>query len=272
MSRRILLFIAVIALLAGTAQAQTLLIADQDNTLFEVPADDGSAGSSDVSNGAGPHLFTGNATALRRALVRFDTSAIAPGTPVLNATLLLTMDRSIVGDTDVAVHRVTAAWGEGASDSSVDGGGGGGGGTGAPAQTGDATWRHTFFDSDFWTTEGGDFVAAPSAIQTIGGVGNYQWETAGLAADVQAWIDDPSSNHGWILVGDESDIDTFSAKRWISREGTLETALGAPDQPTLVLSLGTPAAEIPTMSQWGLLAMGLLLAGFAFYRLRRLDA
>ena len=41
-------------------------------------------------------------------------------------------------------------------------------GDGAPATPNDATWRHRFFDSVFWTTQGGDFSATVSASQSVG--------------------------------------------------------------------------------------------------------
>lgn len=64
-----------------------------------------------------------------------------------------------------------------------------------------ATWEHTFFDSAFWKTDGGDFVPASSAAQTIDLEGPYSFgPTDGMRDDVQAWLDDPASNFGWIMI------------------------------------------------------------------------
>ncbi|MCL4209692.1 MAG: hypothetical protein KJZ68_03420, partial [Phycisphaerales bacterium] len=82
---------------------------------------------------------------------------------------------------------------------------------------GDATWLHRFHDTVFWTQPGGDYVAAASASRVVGGLGAYVWgSTPAMVADVQAWLDNPGSNFGWIVIGDEST--TTTAKRFDSRE------------------------------------------------------
>jgi hypothetical protein len=89
-------------------------------------------------------------------------------------------------------------------------------GDGAPATPNDATWRHRFFDTVFWTTQGGDFSATVSASQSVGGVGQYTWSSPQMIADVQSWVNNPASNFGWLVLGDESTIAT--AKRFDTRE------------------------------------------------------
>jgi hypothetical protein len=50
--------------------------------------------------------------------------------------------------------------------------------------------------------------------------GPYSWDsTPEMVADVQSWLDDPATNFGWILVGDESQI--MTSKRFDSRENPL---------------------------------------------------
>jgi hypothetical protein len=76
---------------------------------------------------------------------------------------------------------------------------------GAAAQTGDATWLRSLFDTVSWTAPGGDFVAASSAATSVGTeLIAYQWTGAGLAADVQGWVDGTFDNHGWLLRGEET--------------------------------------------------------------------
>ena len=54
-------------------------------------------------------------------------------------------------------------------------------------------------------------------------LGPYVWgPTNGMVADVQQWLDSPSENFGWILVGDEAA--PHLAKRFDSREDTVLTA------------------------------------------------
>ena len=191
------------------AGADVVLDPAKDNTLFEDPA-------GALSNGAGQFLFAGMTrdTLSRRALVQFDVAGggVPAGAVIDSVQLVLRMDRTIVGDIDVAIHRVTADWGEGSSDADFAEG------TGAASQAGDATWIHRFFDTQAWTTPGGDYVAAPSATQTVGDVvRTYAWgSTPTMVADVQGWLDQPGTNFGWIIIADESTHTT--AKRFGSRE------------------------------------------------------
>jgi hypothetical protein len=125
--------------------------------------------------------------------------------------LSLNMSRTPTGTArTVELHKLLADWGEGTSVAPGEEG------EGAPATTNDATWRHRFFDTIFWTTEGGDFSATVSANQSVGSVGVYTWSSSQMRADVQSWLDDPASNFGWLVLGDESEIAT--AKRFDTRE------------------------------------------------------
>lgn len=232
---------------AGTAT----LAASRDNTMFSDAAEP-------LSNGAGRFLFTGRTAenTLRRALVAFDIAAvIPPGSVITSVTLSMTMSKTIAGAEDVVLHRIRANWGEGSSDAS------GPEGKGAAATTGDATWLHRFFDSLPWTTPGGDYAATPSATQSIGGAGDYTWgSTAGMIGDVQTWLDDPASNAGWLLLGNE-DTDV-TAKRFNSRENGDTTT-----RPTLAVTFAE-AAQAPALSGLALLATLALLVLIAHRRLR----
>ncbi|HKQ61503.1 MAG TPA: DNRLRE domain-containing protein [Candidatus Polarisedimenticolaceae bacterium] len=196
----------VILALTGVRAETVRLTAVKDNTLFE-----DSPGA--LSNGAGPALFAGringSVNSIRRAVLAFDPSAMVPaGAIVTRATLGLTMSRTSAGPKVLRLHRVLADWGESGSFT--------GGGGGAPAQAGDATWIHRFFDSSTWATAGGDYDPEASAEQLVDQPGAYVWESAALAADVQSWLDDPAANAGWILIGDESVAQ--SVKLFESRE------------------------------------------------------
>lgn len=182
------------------------LPAAKDNTLYE--AADGS-----LSNGAGPYLFCGTTAggAVRRGLIAFDIAAAIPtGATILSAELRLHMSRTPTAGEFVSLHRLTADWGEGASDAFGQEGGGG------PAQPGDATWLHTFYPGAFWSRPGGDFDPQPSATQVVIGSAFYTWASPQMTADAQTWLDDPSGNFGWALLGEESIAST--AKRFDTRE------------------------------------------------------
>lgn len=193
------------AAVAATITQTVALFPTRDNTLYETTL-------GKVSNGAGQHLFAGKTDtgAIRRGLLAFDLSVIPPGATVLSATLTLTMSKTIGGESVVALHAVTAGWGEGASDAAGEEG------AGATAEVGDATWLHTFYDTDLWGQPGGDFEPVPSAATAVEGPGVYHWASPGLSADVASWLAGPATHHGWALLGDETADRT--AKRFDSRE------------------------------------------------------
>ena len=205
-----------IAAAAHGAVANTISIpASQDNTLY--------AESGNLSNGAGNYVFAGSTGfgSPRRALIAFDVAAAIPaGSTIQSAALSLNMSMTNGGPSIVALHRVSASWGEGTS-MAMSGEGGG-----AIATTGDATWQYRFFATQSWTDLGGDFVATPSASVSVDANGVYTWgSNAALVADVQAWLDSPSTSFGWILVGDESMATT--AKRFDSRTNASGTPASA---------------------------------------------
>ena len=146
----------------------------------------------------------------------FDVSGAVPdGATVNRVTLTLNMNRTLADAQDIGLHRLMADWGEGASDSPANEGSG----TAAAAE--DATWVHTIFDTGEWENAGGDFSSQPAASHEGGGTGTYIWgSTDGMVADVQSWVDDPATNFGWLLLGNETENTT--AKRFDSRENSSE--------------------------------------------------
>ena len=172
----------------------------------------------DLSNGSGIAIFSGltkgnQGAGARRALIQFDVAtAIPPGSIIESATLRLYCSKrpqDDFGDNEFALHRVLRAWGEGTSDA------GDFGGKGASASEGDATWNHAVYPSEPWTFPGGDFDPLASASEVVSGIGVYTWSGEQLIQDVQDWVDQPETNFGWILIGDETLV---SARRFESRE------------------------------------------------------
>lgn len=209
MTRRLSVLCTTLAALAGVPAAADMvtLTASADNTLY---FDNGGA----LSNGAGEYFFAGlTAGGLsRRGLVAFDVAAALPAEATIeSAVLTLEMSRTISGPQTVELRRVLSAWGEGASDAVDEEG------IGAPSAPGDATWIHTFFPNDFWLSAGGDFDFVVSASQSVDQNGAYTWgSTAQMVADVQGWLDDPGSNHGWLVLGNE--LAAGTAKRFNTSE------------------------------------------------------
>jgi hypothetical protein len=195
---------------ASSARAAIInIMPSKDNTLYEFDPKEG-----DFSNALGIYFFTGETvmSELRRGVLAFDIAgSIPPGSTIIGVTLSLNCSR-VFSDTvrTVELHKLLADWGEGTSDAPGEEG------DGAPATTNDATWRHRFFDTIFWAMQGGDFSATVSASQSVGPVGQYTWSSAQMVADVQSWLDNPGTNFGWLVLGDESTLGT--AKRFDTRE------------------------------------------------------
>ena len=180
-----------------------------------------------LSNGAGQHMFAGTKGAGHsvRALVAFDVAGKVPAGMTLTAVKLrLNMSAANSSSAQtMGLHRVLADWGEG---STVAPGGGGGGGA---ASTGGATWLHTSFSDKSWSGPGGDFEATSSAAIDVDGIRGYEWgSTNQMVADVQMWLDNPSSNHGWVLMGNDNPT---MVKRFDTRENASEA-----NRPTLTLT------------------------------------
>jgi hypothetical protein len=144
---------------------------------------------------------------IRRAMFRFDVDPLPLGAQVTSAVFRVWVDRSApdLPPTDAfTLHRLTQDWGEASSGQGV----GSQVGVGFPPVVGDATWQQRFFDPEptlnAWTTPGGDFNAAASATANLDRLTGFrQWNSPGLAADVQAWLAAPQANFGWILRGEE---------------------------------------------------------------------
>jgi hypothetical protein len=192
--------------------ADVQIEAGKDNTLFE-------SVTGTLSNGIGPNLFTGLSGGfappqVKRALIWFNIDGnVPPGSTITSVTLQLhLLQTKDLSSRNVELRRVLQDWGEGSSNSGPSGGGG------ALATIGDATWLHTFFNTNFWVNFGGDFSATVTASQSVGfPSGDFTWgSTVQMVADVQSWLDDPSNNFGWLLLNDEIVVQT--ARRFGSRE------------------------------------------------------
>jgi hypothetical protein len=216
--------IGLTALSFAAAADVAILSAARDATLIE-------SATGVLANGSGSVLFVGRTSqqtgSRRRAVIAFDVAGRVPGGAIVTgARLELELSSSHEQAVQIGIYRVSVDWSEGPSSSE--------GGSGAASQVGDVTWIHTRYDTERWTHAGGDFAAEPSASADIADVGIYRFEsTESLVADVQAWLDAPASNHGWILVGGEAAAST--AKRFFSREAGREG-----EGPRLVIEYAPP--------------------------------
>jgi hypothetical protein len=230
--------------LSSASAASITINPSKDNTLYVyIPAD------GDVSNALGNHFFAGETAMgeLRRGVLAFDIAGNIPaGSTITGVSLSLNMSRtpSDINRT-VELHVLLADWGEGTSHAPLEEG------DGAPATTNDATWRHRFFDTIFWPTQGGDFSGTLSASQSVGAIGEYVWSSAPMVTDVQSWLDNPANNFGWLVLGDESGIAT--AKRFDTREST--------NPPVLSIEYTSAPTPTPTPGPIQLSAVGRRVQG-----------
>jgi hypothetical protein len=187
--------------------------ASGDTTIFQNAANN--------SYGGGPGMFVGTdgTSTPRRGLIKFDIASAVPAGAIITdvqLTLTLAMGGPNADTTPrtISLYRATADWGEGTfgTGSTIAGSG-----NGLAGSAGDATWNARHFDSVSpvnWTTPGGDASASASASTTVAQtLTPYIWlSTPALTADVQGWLDFPSSNFGWLIrSGSESAARTFRA-------------------------------------------------------------
>ncbi|MHC4810726.1 MAG: DNRLRE domain-containing protein [Planctomycetota bacterium] len=208
----------VIAITAGMAASLGLAAAPPVLEDRPAVADTTIFNSGETSNGAGTRLFAGVTNAAggftrQRSPIRFDLAGIPADAEIIAAEVILTLQQAGGAAQDgqiFGLHRIDAAWGEAGSVAT--------GGQGAPAEPGDATWSFAMFPRTAWATPGGDVATAASASLPIGVTPGTAWTftSAELAADVAAWLADPASNHGWMLIADESV--NGSARRFHARE------------------------------------------------------
>jgi spore coat protein A len=221
MNARRIIIPAIVLVLSTPLLADTVTLNPvKDNTLYEPIAADAFA---DRSDGAGQTMFTGKIkdalnqvgqVALRRAVLEFDVAAAIPaGATIDSVQLTLYCDKVAQNASfSVTLHRALSEWGEGTSNT-----GNSQQGRGEPPTANDATWRHTFYSSQFWTAQGGDFAATASATKAVGATGTYSWgSTSSMVSDVQGWLDAPAGNHGWVIRSVETQIQT--TKRFATRE------------------------------------------------------
>lgn len=209
-----ILFASICLLLFSDAFSQTLIFNPvADNTIFSE--------NTGNSNGAGANFFVGEVGGSggfgkRRALIKFNVSAIPAGSVVTGVSLQVFCTNVPPGSAanTVELHNCQAAWGEGTSS---------GLGSGAAATLNDATWNCSFANggggcSSSWSIAGGTFDPAISSSVTVIASGNYTFPgSAKMIADVQSWINAPATNAGWLLKGNETT--PLTARGFYSREG-----------------------------------------------------
>ena len=152
-----------------------------------------------------------------RALIKFlPGTNIAPGAIISSVQVAFQVNRAphIAQSSTFDLCRMLVDWGEGT-------GGSGSKTTGSPAKTNESTWNARLSPSTEWSAPGAsapvDFVATPSASKPLAGQTLAFSSTPQLIADVQAWVDHPDKNFGWILISESESLEG-TARRFGSRE------------------------------------------------------
>lgn len=240
----------VLLIVAPMVDADSLTLEPvADATLFQP-----NGSNPETADSQGPHLFVGRIAQgqRRRALLRFDLTALPGGAIIDAARLELSVSRTVSGSVVVNLHRITTPWREGSAN------GGTPGGQGTVPGTDDPTWSLSAAPATAWTTLGGDFATAASGNVTLDGETRYIIPASTtMLADLAAWQGSDASNFGWALVSDESQTPP-TAKRLESAE-----AADASTRPLLVIDyhlasrvpvpvLGTFAALLLVAAAWAI--------------------
>lgn len=229
-----LLGIACFTLCSASEAATVTISPVKDNTIFSELGNN--------SNGGGG-LFIGRtnpAGGIRRTLVQFDILGNIPAGAVIDSVSVSFVQNKIGPglDANFELRKLTRTWGEGSVV---------GIGQGAAAGAGDATWNSAANGSTSWTTAGGDFgsVSATTGFSSTNTTYTFS-STSALIADVQNWLNNPSTNFGWLIKA--TDEVAVNARELGSREGP------ANQRPSLVINY----TVVPEPASIGL--MGSLIA------------
>jgi len=155
----------------------------------------------DLSNGIGDFILIGKAgptygNHIRRGLIMTEFNVIPSSAIIVSAELV------IIGASGnpqyVSLHRALTPWGEGLSDAP------GNELAGAPATSNDATWSQSQYGSTSWTNLGGDFDPNPTTTTLVKPNVSNVFSGPAFTADIQGWVDGSLPNHGWIMIGNET--------------------------------------------------------------------
>ena len=211
---RILTVPALLLIPSMNARSASLeLVAVADTELRATTPDGVAAGSTIVAGGLGD--FTANET--RRALLRFDLAPIPANAVVREVQLTLEIVRvpQNPGSAPFELRRLLGAWSEVA-----------------------ASWNSRLAGVP-WQTPGAlgvsDAEGTVSSTAAREGLGAMSFpSTATLVADVQGWLRDPATNHGWLLRSQSEDL-LRTARHFASREAVIGTT-----RPKLTVTYSLP--------------------------------
>jgi hypothetical protein len=205
---------AMCLLLPAAAGAVTVVISSARDTAIFAENADYNLGAGNLI--AGTNAFGGDDA---RSLLAFDIAAAIPaGSIVSSVTFQVGVIRQSnrANPSSYELHRLLKDWSEGSGGANVN--------TGSPALAGETTWNSQFHGTAPWSAPGGqagtDYVPIVSGTGPVINDANtvYQIDsTSILVADVQAWLDDPSINDGWMFLSSSEGV-SGTARRFSSME------------------------------------------------------
>ncbi len=202
--------------------AETTIQASADSYMNEGAKDTNYGGQTYIEVSSKPSAW-GNA----RGILKFDLSSIPSGSTITSVTLSLYLYSTRGYDRTYCIHKVTKNW----TESGV-------------------TWNK-YDGTNNWTTSGGDYEATASATVTAGAVWNIwvNWSSSTLVSDVQGFVNNPSTNFGWIIKDQTEGSSNQDWVRFYSKEYT-ETTL----RPKLAVTYSGEPDTTPPAAPTGLTA------------------
>jgi hypothetical protein len=192
----------------------------------------GTSAGADTGNasGMGPALFAGadGSSNIKRSMLEFNFSSIPSNATITSATLTLYLGQvagssggtgtvSNAFDRQFGLYDLLQPWTEGASGSPTSNNIGGSG-QGYPRVNGDVTWDYANYNSTpalatVWGStaspiHGGNYSSTEKALldvpvgYSLANNAPFSWSSAGMAADVQGWVNGTLQNDGWMLKSD----------------------------------------------------------------------
>ena len=213
MKKTILIFLSAISF---TSIAQTVTLSPLQSAVIYENKPDNTKGD--------PSFFPigkSNGGTVKRGLMKFDIAGNVPsGATIDSVKLTIGYSQGSVPGVDPTInfHPIISnfGWTAGLGGAPQDG---------TAANPGELTWNNAAHGSIAWASPGGgsgiDFTAAPTASTVISGYGTYVW--TGMKTEVQAWLDNPVINGGWMIKSNETNFG--SAVRLDSDASTSEPSL-----------------------------------------------
>jgi len=212
---------SLLLLASNSFAASVSLIPIADTSLLEFFPSNNIGGAIELIAGTSENLTR------HRPLIKFDVAGNLPaGARVTSAQFVVEVTKvpqNGFAFAEYGLHRMLKNWGEGDKVSSTNCMSCAG--SGQPASTNEACWLDSFTDAPGdWTEPGAqatnDYVAQAASTATIYKEADNPYtfiSTPTMIADVQLWLDQPSTNFGWMLRCQTEEI-AFSARRFGSRE------------------------------------------------------